>query len=192
MEFYKQLGFIAHPFAHTNADEEPFLEQYFVSPPFFSGVIGDPTHPTPTIVLAPRGAGKSAQRRQIEIWSASNSVLSVTYDRFEFGAGQNLSDISLPYHARNILSRVLIAYLSYLNEWPDLLRNLSKDEKRLLSIFAHSYLGDLTGLKLQEILNDLRSLPQKFRKFLVRSCRSTRFRCQCASQELRPRKYRFT
>jgi hypothetical protein len=165
MEFYKQLGFRDHPFAHTNADEEPWLEQYFVPPPFFSGVIGDPTHPTPAIVLAPRGAGKSAQRRQLEIWSANNAVLPVTYDRFEFGAGQTLKDISLPYHIRNILTRVLITYLSYLCEWPDLLRNLSKDEKRLLSIFAHSYLGDLTGLKLQEILNDLKSLPQKFRTF---------------------------
>lgn len=165
MEFYKQIGFRDHPFAHTNADEEPWLEQYFVSPPFFSGVIGDPDHPTPVVVLAPRGAGKSAQRRQLEIWSTGNAVLPVTYDRFEFGAGQTLEDVTLPYHIRNILTRVLITYLSYLSEWPDLLRNLSKDEKRLLSIFAYSYLGDLTGLKLQDILNDLKSLPQKFRKF---------------------------
>lgn len=165
MEFYEQLGFRDHPFAHTNADEEPLLEHYFVPPPFFAGVIGDPAHPTPTIVLAPRGAGKSAQRRQLELWCASNAVLAVTYDRFEFGAGQTLAEVSLPYHIRNILTRVLITYLSYLSEWPDLLRNVSKDEKRLLSIFAHSYLGDLTGLRLQEILNDSKSLPQKFRKF---------------------------
>jgi hypothetical protein len=136
-----------------------------VPPPFFSAVIGDPNHPTSAVVLAPRGAGKSAERRQIEFWSYSNAVLPVTYDRFEFGAGQTLADVNLPYHIRNILIRVLITYLSYLHEWPDLLRNLSKDEKRLLSIFTHSYLGDLTGLKLQEILNDLKSLPEKFRKF---------------------------
>jgi len=165
MEFYKQLGFENHPFAHTNADEEPWLEQYFVPPPFFSAVIGDPNNPTPAVVLAPRGAGKSAQRRQLEAWCNNNAVLPVTYDRFEFGAGQTIEDVGLPYHIRNILSRILITYLSYLREWPDLLRNLSNDEKRLISIFTHSYLGDLTGLRLQELLNELRSLPEKFRRF---------------------------
>lgn len=165
MEFYKQLGFADHPFAHTNADEEPWLENYFVPPPFFSGVIGDPKHPTPAIVLAPRGGGKSAQRRQLEAWCAENAVLGVTYDRFEFGSGQSLEAVSLPYHIRNILTRILITYLSFLNDYPDLLRNLSKDNKRLLAVFAHSYLGDLNGLQLQEILDDLKSLPQKFRKF---------------------------
>jgi hypothetical protein len=165
MEFYKQIGFRDHPFAHTNADEEPWLEDYFVPPPFFSGVIGDSAHPTPVVVLAPRGAGKSAQRRQLEIWCSQNQVLPVTYDRFEFGAGQSLKDVGLPYHCRNILTRVLICYLSYLSEYPDLLRNLSKEEKRVLAIFAHTYLGDLTGLELQEILSELKSLPEKFRKF---------------------------
>lgn len=165
MEFFRQLGFSEHPFAHTNADEEPWLERYFVPPPFFSGVIGDPSRPTPTIVLAPRGAGKTAQRRQLEIWCNANAVLPVTYDRFEFGAGQKIAEIGLPYHIRNILTRVLISYLSYLGDYSDLLRNLSKDEKRLLSIFAHTYLGDLTGLRLQELLNELKSLPEKFRSF---------------------------
>jgi hypothetical protein len=165
MEFFKQLGFNEHPFAHTNADEEPWLERYFVPPPFFSGVIGDPSRATPAIVLAPRGAGKTAQRRQLEIWCTANRVLPVTYDRFEFGAGQTIAAIGLPYHIRNILTRVLISYLSYLNDYPDLLRTLSKDEKRLLAIFAHTYLGDLTGLKLQELLNELKSLPEKFRHF---------------------------
>jgi hypothetical protein len=165
MAFYNQLGFRDHPFAHTNADEEPFLDQYFVPPPFFAGVIGDQNHPTPTIVLAPRGGGKSAQRRQLEVWCAENSALAVTYDRFEFGAKQNIAEIGLPYHIRNIVTRILISYFSYLQQCPDLLRTLPKEEKRLLSIFAHSYLGDLTGLKVQEILKDLKSIPQKVRQF---------------------------
>ena len=65
MPFYENLGFVSHPFVKTNADEEPLLEKYFVPPPFFDGVIGDPTSPSPAIVLAPRGGGKSALRRQI-------------------------------------------------------------------------------------------------------------------------------
>lgn len=162
---YENLGFSDHPFAHTNADEEPFLEQYFVPPPYFDGVIGDPIHPTPSVVLAPRGAGKSAQRRQLEKWAEKNKVLAITYDRFEFSAGQSISDISLSYHIRNIITRILISYLSFLSENPDLLCKLSRDEKRLVSIFAHSYLGELNGLELQGILKELKSLPEKFRQF---------------------------
>lgn len=111
MPFYENLGFSNHPFAQTNADEEPFLAGYFVPPPFFDAVIGDPTHPNASIVLAPRGGGKSAQRRKVELWAPSSNVLAVTYDRFEFGVGQQLSDVGLPYHMRNIIVRVLIAYL---------------------------------------------------------------------------------
>jgi len=87
------------------------------------------------------------------------------YDRFEFSKGQQLSDISLPYHSRNIIIRILVAYLSYLAEYPDLLKNLNPQLKRTLSIFAHSYLGTITGNELQTILAELKSLPDKFKDF---------------------------
>ena len=134
MEFFEKLGFTSHPFVHTNADDEPYLEQYFVPPPFFEGVKGDPAHPTSVIVLAPRGSGKSAQRRQLELWAAENGVLAVTYDRFEFGAGQTLEDIGLSYHLRNVITRTLLTYLSYLADYPDTIRRLSADEKRTLAV----------------------------------------------------------
>jgi hypothetical protein len=35
MSLYQNLGFKAHPFAKTNADEEPNLAEYFVPPPFY-------------------------------------------------------------------------------------------------------------------------------------------------------------
>ncbi|MBA53003.1 MAG: hypothetical protein CMK89_00975 [Pseudomonadales bacterium] len=91
--------------------------------------------------------------------------LAVTYDRFEFGSGQNIDDISLQYHLRNVITRILVSFLSYLSEWPDVSKNLSKDEKRQLSIFIHTYLGELTGDEIQEVLNELKSLPDKFKDF---------------------------
>jgi hypothetical protein len=72
MAFHENLGFTNHPFVHTNADEEPYLERYFVAPPFFEGVVGDPKQPSSCIVLAPRGGGKSAQRRMIENWAINH------------------------------------------------------------------------------------------------------------------------
>ncbi|MBU4447640.1 MAG: hypothetical protein KKD99_03555, partial [Proteobacteria bacterium] len=100
MAFFENLGFKSHPFAHTNADEEPHLADYYIPPPFFDAVTGDSKNPNATVVLAPRGGGKTAQRRMVEAWALSNKVLAVTYDRFEFGVGQNLKDIGLPYHLR--------------------------------------------------------------------------------------------
>ena len=163
--FHKQLGFDrGHPFVKTNADEEPFLEEYFVPPPFFQAVLGDPVNPSAAVVLAPRGAGKSAQRRRLEIWCEKNGVLAVTYDRFEFSANQKISDVSLTYHLRNIITRFLVAYLSFLQEKVDSLDKLSKEERRYLSMFVTTYLGDLTSTSLHEILRELKGIPDRLKE----------------------------
>ena len=165
MAFYEQLGFESHPFLKTNADEEEALHSYFVPPPYFDAIIGDPKSPNSSVVLAPRGAGKTAQRRMVEAASNQFGYLAVTYDRFEFSAGQKVTDISLQYHLRNIITRILISFLSYLSEWPDVSKNLSKVEKNQLAVFIHAYLGGLTGDGIQELLNELKSLPDKFKNF---------------------------
>ncbi len=168
MALYENLGFINHPFAKTNADEEPRLAEYFVPPPFFDSVIGDPETPNSSIVFAPRGGGKTAQRRMVEDAAGANKVLAVTYDRFEFGSGDKVSNVTLQYHLRNIIVRILISYLSYLADYPKLLENLDKGKRQALSIFVHSYLGDMTGASFQEIVNELKSLPEKFKEFWKR------------------------
>ncbi|MGL1934478.1 MAG: hypothetical protein OCD01_05640 [Fibrobacterales bacterium] len=165
MALFNSLGFSQHPFSKTNADEEPDLKEYFVPPPYFDAVIGDSNNPSPSIILAPRGAGKSALRKMVEAESNKNQFLSVTYDRFEFTTGTDIDDITLQYHLRNIITRVLLSYLSYLSEYPDVQKSLSKDDKKYLGVFASTYLGDLNGERLQELLNDLKSLPEKFKTF---------------------------
>lgn len=165
MAFFNNLGFTAHPFIKTNADEEENLEDYFVPPPFFDAVIGDLHHPSSCVVLAPRGSGKTAQRVMVEKWSRTHQVLAISYDRFEFAKGQDLSGVSLTYHCRNIITRILVAYLSYLSEYPDLLKHLNPSLKKTLSVFIHSYLGNITGNDLQQILSELKSLPERFKDF---------------------------
>ena len=101
----------------------------------------------------------------VEFASSKSGYLAVTYDRFEFSAGQKISDISLQYHLRNIITRILISFLSYLSEWPDVVKNMSKAEKKQLAIFVNAYLGGMTGDGIQELLNELKSLPDKFKEF---------------------------
>ena len=152
MSFFNNLGFENHPFAQTNADEEPHLAEYFVPPPFFDGVVGDYENPTSCMVLAPRGAGKSAQRRMIEEWANENDVLAITYDRFEFSSADSVDEVTLSYHMRNVIVRVLIGYLSFLSDYPNLISRLSKRDQKTISTFAHSYLGHIQGDELREIL----------------------------------------
>lgn len=165
MAVYETLGFSQHPFSKTNADEEESLHEYFVPPPYFDAIIGDASSPSSGIVLAPRGAGKTAQRRMVEADAIGSGYLAVTYDRFEFSGGESLSDISLQYHLRNVIIRILVSFISYLSESPDVIRKLSKDEKRQLAVFVKTYLGHLTGDDIQELLNELKSLPDKFKEF---------------------------
>lgn len=165
MSLYDQLGFNSHPFAKTNADEEPDLAGYFVPPPFYDGVVGDPSVPSASVVLAPRGGGKTALRRMLEKTAEEKNYLPVSYDRFEFSAGQGVEDITLQYHLKNIITRLLVAYLSHLADDAELLRRLPKDDRRRVSVFVHSYLGDVTGDEMQLLLKELKGLPERFRDF---------------------------
>lgn len=67
----------------------------------------------------------------IEIWSKDKPVLCVTYDRFELGNNQNLDDITLNYHLKNIIQLTLLNLILWLAEYPDTINNFTKDEKRI-------------------------------------------------------------
>ena len=165
MALFESLGFKKHPFSKTNADEEPELASYFVPPPYFDAVIGDASLPSPSIVFAPRGAGKTALRRMVESHSIEQQYLAVTYDRFEFSQSDKIENVSLQYHLRNIIIRILLSYLSYLSENLDSIKKLTHDEKSHICLFVKSYLGDITGDKIQELMNELRSIPDKIKSF---------------------------
>ena len=66
-DYLKNLGFDLNPFQFTNADKETeLLSNYFIKPDYFEDVWGNPYEPVSSIVYAPRGAGKTAQRIMIE------------------------------------------------------------------------------------------------------------------------------
>jgi hypothetical protein len=85
-ELLSTMGFARDPFATTNADEEELLENYFIEPPFFKAVYGNIRQPKSVIVFAPRGGGKTALKRRIELFSRSDNFLCVTYNAFPIGS----------------------------------------------------------------------------------------------------------
>ncbi len=155
-ELHERLGLRENPFAQTNADLEPHLSKYFLPPKFFAKVVGDPNSPASVIVLASRGGGKSAQRRQLELHSEKRSILCLTYDEFD-----RHKDITIDDHIESIVRRLLISLLVRLQADAVAMELLDRSHRRALLAIAHRYLGGLDHTEFRETLQNLRSLPTK-------------------------------
>src|SRR6185312_7447128 len=152
------LGFERDPFAKTNADEEDLLEDYFIEPPFFKAVYGDIHEPKSAVVYAPRGGGKTALKRRIELSARSNAFLSVTYNSFPT-AGLKLKDIALEYHLRNIVRILLVAVLSAAtNSGVD---DLSRDDRHFLYVLSKEHLSQLSRADLKDALSAVTHISDK-------------------------------
>lgn len=167
--FYKQLGFKSNPFQYTNADEEDNLKEYFIPPPYFQSVWGDPQRASSCVVFAPRGGGKSAQRKMIEIRSQGSTVLALQYTRFEFDKGQTLRNIDLEYHLKNInrICLVSLLMLIYQMETPGLAFNAT--DRAHIRALCNFYLFDLSSDEIINAVNSIIPLYEKAKDFFKRN-----------------------
>lgn len=161
-KFLERFGFRADPFESTNAETEPWLADYFIPPPYFSTVLGDPEHPSSHVVLAPRGSGKTAQRRMIEEESVrSGTFLCVTYDYFEQPPGFRVEQADLPYHLNQICRLVLLGVLLRLEEQPYLVDNLTSFQKGILKYQVGRFLGSLSAQDYEQAVKSVKSLGDR-------------------------------
>jgi hypothetical protein len=157
-DLLNNLGFIRDPFATTNADEEDYLEEYFIEPPFFKAVYGDIHEPKSAVVYAPRGGGKTALKRRIELSAKTDKFLSVTYNSFPT-TGLKLKDISLEYHLRNVTRILLVAILSEATVCGiDL---LDRDDRHFLYVLSKEHLSQLSRADLKETLSAVTHISDK-------------------------------
>lgn len=160
--FLLALGFLSDPFELTNADSEPLLAAYFVPPPFFSSVLGDPQNPRPVAVFAPRGTGKTAQRLSVEQRSIDNGdFLVLTYDDFGITTKKDLAEVDLNYHRRQIIIRLTLALLSSVERDPGAMGTLSKHARQVLLHCAREYLGRLSQLEYSVALSSVKTLNDR-------------------------------
>ena len=152
------LGFIRDPFATTNADEEDLLEDYFIEPPFFKAVYGDIKRPKSTIVFAPRGGGKTALKRRIEIASRSDAFLCVTYNAFPT-AGLKLAQIDQEYHLKNIIRILLVASLGALTRAG--VDELTHDQRHFMYLLAKANLSGLDRASLDSSISAVKNFSDK-------------------------------
>lgn len=157
------LGFQNDPFAKVNADEEERLEEYFIEPPFFKAVYGIPTDPKSYVVFAPRGGGKTALKRKIELASQQNNdYLCVTYNNFEV-TGKAMTDITLDYHLRNIIKLLLIGLIPNIEKIGA--HKISKEDKQILFFMVKHYFSDIDTFQLSDAVESVKSHGQKAKEW---------------------------
>jgi hypothetical protein len=163
-DFFNNLGFDSNPFESTNADDEDRLDKYFIRPKYFDSVWGNPQHPTSAIVFAPRGGGKTAQRKMIEFESQiNNNVLCVNYSRFEFS--KSIQSITLNDHLRKIIQIIVIGILTKLNEEPELKSHLDSNDEIYLKKMINEYLGKISEQDFKNAIDALSNYTDKAKEF---------------------------
>lgn len=160
--FLGSFGFTEDPFASTNAADEPLIGQYFVVPPFFPAVVGDPRVPKSNVVFAPRGGGKTAQKIMIERFAGQDkSFLCVAYDSFPPEGIPANRQATAEYHLYNITRSVLLAVLLKIENDATAESKLQQVDKILLVTLSRELLGPLNSAKFKDALNSIKSLGDK-------------------------------
>lgn len=150
-----KLGFYNDPFAKTNADEEEQLNKYFIEPPFYKAVYGEINYPKSVLVFAPRGGGKTALKRKIEISSENEKFMCITYNNFNV-IGYKLDNINLEYHLRNIIKLILISVIASAKEYG--VDKITSDERHLLYLFIKEYFSEINKTELKNAINSIKNL----------------------------------
>ncbi|WP_152622468.1 P-loop ATPase, Sll1717 family [Archangium violaceum] len=166
-EYLEFLGFPKgnNPFASINArDERDVLEGYFVPPPYYATVWGNPSKPASCIILGPTGGGKTAlaitiDERARSLQSLEDGrlpVLPIFYDDFSgLGIKQNQHDIETHFRALNFLLVVHILKTLSSESMPHL--RLSSSERRILQhCYAH-YVGGRAPSEVFEAIQKIRT-----------------------------------
>ena len=162
--FLGAFGFTENPFLMTNADDEPDLQSYFVPPPYFASVLGDPKRAKSAVVFAPRGGGKTAQKVMIEKASNDPSArpfLCITYDSFLLPEAFKLAAASSEWHLTNICKLVSVALLVQVSSRDDEDIQLSADQKNTLAKIAVTFLSQMTESEFRERITSLRNWSGK-------------------------------
>ena len=161
-DLLQNLGFTQDPFAKTNADEEELLQSYFIEPPFFKAVYGDLSTPKSAVVFAPRGGGKTALKRTIELSSLTDPFMCVTYNQFNV-EGLRLSSIDLEYHLKNIARLLLVAVISSGAERG--IARLSNEDRHIIYLLTREYLSDIDTTELKSAIQSVQNLTDKAKEW---------------------------
>jgi len=132
----KAFGFEANPFAYREAGNDPYLNRYFVAPPYFDEILGDASLPQTAIIFAPRGGGKTALRVMVDYHCREGltkkhilSVLYTDFTRIVETVGYDLTRINSRLHSYEILTRIVVTLTEWLVKHLEALQRLNESQK---------------------------------------------------------------
>lgn len=167
--FLGSYGFEENPFTLTNADDEPFLQEYFVPPPYFPSVIGNAASPNSVIVFAPRGGGKTAQKVMIEREARDSKrqdlFLCITYDSFILPERFRLSDATVEWHLTNIVKILAASIIVDLAD-DHVQPTLDVYDKKILAQVCRNFLSDISTGEFRAVISSLRNWQGKTEDFV--------------------------
>jgi hypothetical protein len=123
------------------------------------------------MVFAPRGGGKTAQRKMLQVEAERRmevgeaGFMAVTYDRFDGILKTRASNASIDDHLHNIITRIVAAFLSNLAQDERAISALSSQDKKTIAVFAQTHLKGMTGDQFQGILREIKSTPEIIKEF---------------------------
>lgn len=165
-------GFSRYPFRGAfEAGREEDLHSYFLEPPYFRDILGDPREPTSSIVFGSRGDGKTAICKMIIYHLQSETadrVLIVRYDDFSRWTQQEIVELSLDSHIEAILGLAVEKFIQELERCPSLLEALETDARSTLQWFVLRFLPAAGYAQAEARLISLfDQIPQsrRFRRF---------------------------
>ena len=119
-ELTLKWGFLENPFSIFSIEGEARglkfdARSFFVEPPYFQRIVGDPKRPLSTIIIGARGSGKSFIRNSLrdEIFNKGYKVLIIDYVDFYDDVFEVLDqeDVILDYHLNKIIYLCLVSLL---------------------------------------------------------------------------------
>lgn len=172
----KAVGFgSGNPFATANAEyERTFLPECFVDTGHYPLILGDPKDPRTTLVLAPRGAGKTAYRVMLEQqgYPQSNTlnVLVISYLNFDHFFEQEPASLrqALQCHLRASLRLGLRSLDATLARFPEIRAGVTPGWRGMLLDLQYKYAPELVPAAAEGSFPNLeRTATEDFRTLVA-------------------------
>lgn len=125
------------------AEHEQDLQLFFLEPPYFKDVFGDPAAPSSSIVFGHRGEGKSTICNMINYElqkDESNKVLVVPYMDFSAWNEKEIRELSLKHHLERILGLSVEKLIEEAKQDVRILENLESNSRSVLQWFVLRFL----------------------------------------------------
>lgn len=152
-QWLEAVGFKWNPFSKIDANDEPYLGEYFIYPSGFEEMLGKNS----AVLYAPRGGGKTASRRMVEhfcaIGEVPGKIFCVTHDNFERvveRAEQGLDSVTARMHVEAILRNAIPLLFYHLIQNPELVYGF--EDLAYLRQFIKQFTDCLTDYRLNQVL----------------------------------------